>query len=176
MYRVIFLICLSLTFLLNSCVNEDNEWYGEGDREVAIGEKVPAFSVVDNNGNILDNTCLTGKASILVFFNTRCGDCRDELPVLQKIYDEYKTADDVVIMTISLSEDNNSISDYWNKHGLTLPYSAQPDKKVYNLFANKVIPMLYVIDKRQVIRYIHTDNPIADYETLYREFNEVRVK
>ena len=176
MKRVLCLLCLSLLFLNISCINDDTKWEESGTTEVVVGERVPVFTIIDNRGVLVDNNYLAGKTSVLVFFNTRCGDCRKELPVVQKLYDEYGDYEDIVFITISLAEDAASIADFWSKNGLTLPYSAQPDKKLYHLFAYKAIPMLYIIDRNQVIRYIHDDNPIVDFHTLCEEFNEVRIK
>ncbi|WP_305300806.1 hypothetical protein [Muribaculum intestinale] len=51
---------------------------------------------------------------------------------------------DVRFICISRGETQPSVAAYWQEAGLTLPYSAQPDDAVYRLFANRIIPRVYV--------------------------------
>ncbi len=51
---------------------------------------------------------------------------------------------DVRFICISRGEAQPSVGAYWQESGLTLPYSAQPDNAVYRLFANRIIPRVYV--------------------------------
>ena len=57
-----------------------------------------------------------------------------------------------------------------------MPYSAQSDRKVYNLFAQTRIPRVYLIDKDGIIRYIFTDDPIPDYDVLNNSLAELDVE
>gem|GEM_PF-5093123 len=50
----------------------------------------------------------------------------------------------VRFICISRGETQPSVAAYWQEAGLTLPYSAQPDDAVYRLFANRIIPRVYV--------------------------------
>ena len=50
----------------------------------------------------------------------------------------------------------------------TLPYSAQSDRKVYSLFSEEGVPLVYVSDTACNVRYLFTDNPIASFEDLYQ--------
>ena len=47
-----------------------------------------------------------------------------------------------------------------------MPYSAQQDRKIYQLFASHTIPRIYVVDEEGIIRAVFTDNPLASYEDL----------
>ena len=51
---------------------------------------------------------------------------------------------DVRFICISRGETQPSVAAYWQEAGLTLPYSAQPDDAVYRLFANRILPRVYV--------------------------------
>ena len=102
--------------------------------------------------------------SLIVFFNTSCSDCRKELPVIQRFYDENPK---YPVVCISREENEMSVSKYWESEGLTLPFSPQADRTVYNMFALTLIPRIYVIDKAANVAAIFTDNPLVDYATLY---------
>ncbi len=64
---------------------------------------------------------------------------------MQRLYEQYQGS--VQFICISRSEGANKIAAYWQAHALTMPYSAQTDKRVFNLFAAKRIPRIYVTDK-----------------------------
>jgi len=128
------------------------------------GDRIPAFSIVTDNGRTVTDRMLAGKPSVIVFFHTQCGDCRNELPVLQRFHEDY--GKEVNVLCISRAENADDVSFYWTSHGLTLPYSAQEDASLYYSFAKSVIPRVYVVDKDSVIRRIFTDDPIATYEEL----------
>jgi len=114
----------------------------------SVGDKIPTFSIQLNNGQMLTEADLKGTVSILAFFNTGCSDCRRELPHLQKISERFP---DVNIICISRAETEESIKSFWTDKQLTLPYSAQPDRQVYDAFGAKGLPKLYLVNKDHVI-------------------------
>ena len=46
---------------------------------------------------------------------------------------------------IAREEDAADIAAWWSDNGLSLPWSAQPDRRVYNMFANTGIPRIFII-------------------------------
>lgn len=155
--------CMAMT----SCTSDDDGSEEEG-VELTVGDKLPTFSVVMNDGETIASENLRGKVSVIVFFNTNCKDCRQELPVIQQIYDNYQ---ELPLIAISRAEDAESIVRYWRDHGLTLPYSAQEDRSIYHLFAKSGIPRIYIVDEELTIRKVFTDNPLAGYDELAAAIN-----
>lgn len=100
---------------------------------VEVGQKLPAFAVVMNDSTLVSSTDLTGKPSMIVFFNTACTDCRKELPIVQELFEEF--SDRANFMAISRAEGRESVAAYWEKEKLEIPYSAQADRNVFGLFA-----------------------------------------
>lgn len=151
----LFLCCFSA-----SCINDEPE---EGNIELTIGDAIPDFQITLNSGNSISNTDLLGKVSLLIFFHTACKDCQQEFPILQRFYENNPT---IPLICISRAESDTSIVSYWESHGLTMPYSAQDDRTLYNRFAKSGIPRIYITDHTGIIRRIFTDNPLATYEEL----------
>ena len=157
------LLCFLLLAVHDSCICEDNETDVTGP-ELSIGDKLPNFTVTMNDGSIVTTADLASTCSIVFFFHTSCPDCQKELPILQRLI-EHPLAS-VRIIGISRSEGAESIQNYWEEHGLSLPFSAQKDAAVYQLFARSIVPRVYVVDRQLTIRALFTDNPIATYEEL----------
>lgn len=153
-----FLSLFSLLFIfLSSCINDDEPEV----TSLAPGDSCPEFTIEMNDGKILSSSDLKGRESVIVFFNTGCGDCRRELPEIQKAYDEIQKGNlDIPIICISREEDKESVERFWDANSLTLPYSAQTDRRVYNLFASSVIPRIYILSPQQIITRCWSDNPL----------------
>lgn len=135
--------------LLTGCV-EDKD-----DKEFSLeaGSRVPDFSVTLIDGEIFstDNIANSGISNLLIlFFNTDCQDCQQELPEIQTLYDwilnEENLAGNTRLICIAREEGADDIRSFWETHNLTMPVSPQSDRRVYNLFANVGIPRLYLID------------------------------
>lgn len=157
-----FAFSLILLLAIPSCVNDDDPDPGS----LKVGDSLPAFSVTLNTGETVTSESLRGKVPVIVFFNTSCPDCQKELPVVQKVYKALTASPDVFIMAIAREEGAEAISAYWKENNLTIPWSAQPDRKVYNLFANSVIPRLYIADSKGIITASFGDTNIPSADQL----------
>jgi hypothetical protein len=54
-----------------------------------------------------------------------------------------------------------------------MPYSAQSDRKIYELFAKTRVPRVYFV-KEGVIRKIFTDSPAPVYDNLVQAHDEIK--
>ena len=145
-----------------SCINEEQ---GSTDDVVVVGDRLPDFSVTMNNGTVVTGAQLRETVSVVLFFHSSCPDCRQALPRVQRLYDEY-LLQGVQFALISRAEESPSIAEYWLEQGFSMPYSAQKDRAVYELFAKSRVPRIYISDDSGVVRTIFTDNPVPTYEEL----------
>ena len=155
------IVIFSFIAALFGCIREDIE----SGVEVKPGDSLPSFEVVMNDGEVVTEDSLIGNVSVLMFFHTSCPDCQQALPRVQEIYNEYSSKG-VYFTLVSRECGKDEIEAYWRENGLDLPYSAQDDRKVYNMFATSRIPRIYISDENGTIRYIFTDDPVASYDDL----------
>ena len=125
--------------------------------DLAVGDRIPEFHVTMNDGSSVTDRQLCEGISVIVFFTTECPDCRETLPVVQEIYDDYH-AKGVSFVLVSREEVDETIAEFWDSQGLTMPYSAQKDRHVYELFARTRVPRVYIC-KDGIIKAIFTDIP-----------------
>lgn len=128
-----------------SCVKDDDT----PEFSLQPGDPVPDFEITLSDGTVWRSRAVRSKPAVIVFFNTGCKDCRRELPAVQEAYDEHR--DEAEFVCIAREEDAAAIAQYWEAHGLTLPYSPQTDRCIYNLFANSWIPRIYVVSPEGII-------------------------
>ena len=152
---------------LFSCIKEKPKG-----ADLDAGDMIPDFTVAVSDGTSLTGAQLRDGVSCIVFFTTICPDCRETLPHVQRLYDEY--ADKGVRFAIISREDGDeSVSTYWMEQGFTMPYSAQSDRTVYELFARSRVPRVYIC-RDGVIKYIFTDKPAnPTYEVLRAVLEEM---
>lgn len=146
------IISVLVLFSLVSCIKEK-----QIDAELVVGDSIPDFTVVMNDGTQLTGSQLRQGISYIVFFTTECPDCKEVLPHIQELYNEYSSKG-VQFALISREDGPSSVADYWNEKKYTMPYSAQSDRTIYELFAKTRVPRVYLC-KDGVIKAIFTDQP-----------------
>ena len=161
------IISILFLFSLVSCIKEK-----QIDADLVVGDRIPDFTVSVSDGTSLTGSQLRDGVSCIVFFTTLCPDCRATLPVVQRLYEEYD-GKGVLFAFISREEGQESVSSYWQEQGFTMPYSAQSDRAVYELFARSRVPRVYIC-RDGVIKYIFTDQPAnPTYEVLRTVLEEM---
>ena len=157
--RRVTLIFLSAAALLVSCIKEK-----QTGADLAVGDSISDFSVKMNDGSTVSSSSLMEGVSCIMFFTTGCPDCQKTLPQMQVLYDEY-TEKDIKFLLISREDGESAVSLYWTSNGLGMPYSAQDDRIVYQLFARTGVPRVYIC-KDGRIHAIFTDDPTPTYEEM----------
>ena len=144
MRRVWLLLTAAVVFA--ACSMADDEENEEAKEYVKVGDRVPQFSVqtvlADSTTATFTTARLTGE-TVIVLFNTSCGDCRRELPRMNEYYLQHRGDKGFQMVAISREEGAESVAAFWREQGLEIPYSAQTDRRIYNLFASSVIPRTY---------------------------------
>lgn len=132
--------------------------------DLTVGDRIPDFTVTMNDGTEVTGSSLCDGVSVIMFFTTACPDCRETLPHMQRIYDEY-VSQGVRFALVSREDGAESVSQYWSEQGYSMPYSAQTDRSIYEMFARTVVPRVYIC-RGGVIKIIFTDDPNPDYDAL----------
>ena len=129
---------------------EDQE---EVTERVNVGDRVPSFTidvVSDGIHSTFSTAQLTGE-TVIVFFNTTCPDCQRDLPKLNQYYLKHKSEKGFQMVAISREEGETSVAAYWKDNGLQIPYSAQNDRHIYELFASSIIPRIYFVSAKGIV-------------------------
>ena len=147
---------------LQACISDEPR---QG-TDLLPGDSLPVFSVTLTDGSVISNKSLEGKRSLIVFFNTSCPDCQQELPVIQEIYDIIKDDDRFVCLAISRQEGEESVEEYWAANNFTIPVSPQLSRDIYNLFASSGIPRIFISDTTGIITFASSDVDMPDFQSL----------
>lgn len=159
---------LTSMFLLIACIKED---IPENASVVGVGDALPEFSVYTSDSVFVCRDSLVGRCSVVVFFNTSCADCRQELLCVDSLYRSLGASTDFRLICIARDEGRESIERFWNERGLVMPYSPQRGRDVYNLFARSIIPRIYVCSKDGVVRFVYGDSLMPSFVQLQDALN-----
>ena len=166
------LLFLFVLAVFSSCISDDSDKESQG-ANLVVGDSLPTFQVTMNDGSTIRTSDLLGGVSVVVFFNVGCGDCRVELPEVQRLWDQQLG---VPIVLIARENTEEAIQSFWQQAQLTMPYSPQSDRKVYSLFASSRIPRIYICDDQGVIRFSHADDAMPTAEQMADEIKAINNK
>lgn len=152
--RILSTIILTAILILGGCVNDTPP---EALSLVGVGDTLPSVELTLSDGSTLSSGNLAGEPAVVALFTTTCPDCRRLLPELEEIHRQHP---DLRMLLISRNESASRIEEYWKENDLTLPYCAQPDDRVYRLFATGGVPWVYVVDKETRVTALWGDHPL----------------
>ncbi|MBN1827241.1 MAG: redoxin domain-containing protein [Candidatus Eisenbacteria bacterium] len=117
----------------------------------------PDFSLVSLDGETVALEDLRGGAAVIVFWTTWCEPCREMLPHLQAVADEYRDRN-VRFLTIDTDRDFWLVRPYLRdeKIGITTLLTAgEPDwEETARAFRLSALPTVYWIDEEGRIRFV----------------------
>lgn len=150
--------CLLLCLLLVGCggIDDDNNVT----ERVKVGDRVPSFSVEMVKGgerSTFSTSHLTGE-TVIVLFSVKCGDCQRELPELNGYYLRHKDDPGFQMIAISRAEGEDLVAPFWEEYGLQMPYSAQTDRHIYELFASSIVPRVYFVSAQGIVTRVLIEN------------------
>ena len=151
---------IAMATILVSCIKDD---VADSSSLISEGDHLPKFTIIMNDGIFLSTGELAGAPSVIMLFTTKCPDCRRELPVMEQLH---RLRPELRIVCIAREENAYEIADYWRENGLTLSYSPQPDRKIYNLFATETVPRTYIADSHCIVTATFDDTSLPTLEQL----------
>jgi len=86
---------------------------------VKVGDKMPAFSIVSDNGEVISSDKFKGKVILINFFATWCPPCQKELAsVQQTLWPKYKDNNKFEMLVIGREHSDKELATYNEKKGL----------------------------------------------------------
>lgn len=110
---------------------------------IAKGSSIPDFKLVALDGSVHDSAAYAGKPMIINFWGTFCPPCREEMPALQSIYEEY--GDQVTMIGINLSEDKVTVSNFVQQVGVTFPILFDRNRMTEKKFGLRQYPTTFFV-------------------------------
>jgi len=110
-----------------------------------VGQPMPSFTITDLSGNQFDMAAQKGNVVLVNFWATWCGPCRAEMPHLEKEVWQANKSGHFAMIGISREEQQGTVVKFLTKEHVTYRIAADPDRRVYRMFADAGIPRNYVV-------------------------------
>ena len=121
---------------------------------VKPGLPAPNFTFPGLDGKPVSLTDFKGKVVFLNIWATWCPPCRDEMPAMEKLYQELK-GKDFEILAISIDTSGAKVvAPFMKEYKLSFPALLDPDGTVQNLYGTTGVPESFVINKDGIIEKI----------------------
>ncbi len=118
-----------------------------------IGSQALDFLLPTPEGKMLRLSDLRGKPVFVNFWATWCAPCRQEMPIMQKIYEE-RQKDGLVIVAVNLRERPEQVLAFGRELGLTFTFVLDKDQKVTEGYQILGLPSSFFVDRNGVIRAV----------------------
>lgn len=132
--------------------------------EPQIGFRAPGFTLQSLDGQSFNLESLRGKPLLINYWATWCVPCKQELPILEKLYREYQQKGLVVLSINALDQDSvENVQAIVNEYGMTFPVLLDQDRQFANAYQAIFFPTTFIVDANGVIREISLgDNTEAE--------------
>ncbi|MBU3160854.1 TlpA family protein disulfide reductase [Clostridium frigoris] len=111
----------------------------------ATKTKAIDFKLKDLNGKELSLSDLKGKKVFLNFWATWCPPCKAEMPEIEKLYQETKNSN-LVIVAVEIGEPLSTVKPFIDSNKYNFKVLIDPDQKVAAQYNITSIPTSYFID------------------------------
>ncbi len=141
-----------------------------GGQVVANNSVAPAFSLQTRDGNTLSLADLRGEVVMINFWATWCGPCRQEMPLLEQIYQRYSGLG-FTLLGVNVEEHSADADRFLAETPVSFPILFDPDNEVSKQYGVSAMPSTVIVDRQGNVRFLHHGYQ-PGYENEYQ--NQIR--
>lgn len=133
----------------------------------AVGTEAPAYAARTLDGDSVSLATLRGEAVLLNVWATWCPPCREEMPDLQEIHEEFgQEGLRVVGVSIDASGADELVREFLDENGITYSILRDPGERITSLFPTPGVPITLLIDAEGTVVWRHLGPLTADAPAL----------
>ncbi len=123
----------------------------------------PDFTLQTLTGESVRLSDLRGQAVLVNLWATWCPPCRAEMPVIQKMYEEYKGQGFTVLaVDMTFQDDAAAVQPFVQQHRLTFPVLLDPSGVTARQYELRSLPTSFFIDRQGIIREVVIGGPMSE--------------
>lgn len=148
------IICLTfiLTLAITGCERSSNER-----PKIGVGSLAPDFTLRDMNEKDVTLSAYKGKVVLVTFWNMKCKECTESMPLLEALNQKFKEQG---LAVITINEDNleyvkpEKIINFIKSNSYTFNVLFDETFSTSESFKIIAIPMTFLIDKNGIVSYM----------------------
>jgi peroxiredoxin len=137
---------------------------------VANNSVAPAFSLQTRDGKTLSLEDLRGEVVMINFWATWCGPCRQEMPLLEQIYQRYSGLG-FTLLGVNVEEHSADADRFLAETPVSFPILFDPNNEVSKQYGVRAMPSTVIVDRQGNVRFLHHGYQ-PGYENEYQ--NQIR--
>lgn len=119
-----------------------------------MNKPAPDFTAKTLSGENVRLKDFRGKVVMVNFWASWCGPCRQEMPLIEKIYKDYKKSG-FVLLGLNVDGEADERDEFLKDTPVSFPILDDSEGKVADLFGNEAMPSTYFVDRKGNIRHLH---------------------
>ncbi len=151
-------------------------WVGRAQEDVdlvKVGDKMPAFTIMRDDGTTLSSASLEGKVVLVNFFATWCPPCQKELAEVQeRLWPAYKDRKDFALLVIGREHSDADLVKYNERKGFDFPLYPDKNRAIFGAFAKNLIPRSYLIGKDGDVIYMSKGYTEEEFDELMAKIKD----
>ncbi len=124
---------------------------GDVSSRLKIGDRAPAFSIVDLQGQAISSENWRGSPVILRFWDTECKYCRADSPIINSYFDTYREQGLKVLYVATANETIERVKAYMEELDLGFPVALDKDGSMAQEYQVSLVPQTIFISPDQKI-------------------------
>jgi cytochrome c biogenesis protein CcmG, thiol:disulfide interchange protein DsbE len=129
-------------------------WFAAPALALEAGARLPEIGLTDMRGTRVDAASLKGKVVIVDFWASWCAPCKEEMPVLERLYKKYKSRG-LVVVGVSVDQELANVKSFLKQLPVSFNIVHDADHKVAGRFKPPRMPSSYVVDRNGIVRHVH---------------------
>jgi peroxiredoxin len=126
-----------------------------------IGQLAPDFALRSPDGTTVKLSDLKGSVVLVNFWATWCRPCKQELPDIQKAYDEFH-ARGLEVLEVNYQEGGDDAARFFREQGVTLPILLDAEGGVYTQYRLQGLPDSFFVARDGTIAALQFGQLTAD--------------
>ncbi len=116
-----------------------------------LGSPAPDFTLNTPDGSTVQLAQLKGKPVWINFWATWCVPCREEMPAMQELYEQYRDKG-LVILAVNMEEDGPTVQRWIDSGGYSFTFVLDSDGQQVKRYNVKAAPTSYFVGRDGVIQ------------------------
>ena len=127
------------------------------------GAPAPDFTLPDLGGTTMTLSNLRGQVVIINLWTAWCPPCREEMPALDAIYQQYQ-ADGLVVLAVhsTIQDSEAAARAFAQELNLSFPILLDHEGVVTRRYQLQSLPTTFFVDRKGIIRFIVPGGPMSE--------------